>query len=77
MTSFKLAVIDERLTIVEEAARKVVLNLRLTLETTVGPVENESITILAMNESGDLIEEIYIFLDSTRYTEFANRIGMH
>jgi hypothetical protein len=74
MNSTKLAVINEHLTIVEEATRKVVLNLRHTAETTVGPFKNESITILIMSESGDLVEEIYIFLDSTRYTEFANRL---
>jgi hypothetical protein len=74
MNSTKLAVINEHLTIVEEATRKVVLNIRHTAETTVGPFENESITILIMSESGDLVEDIYIFLDSTRYTEFANRL---
>jgi hypothetical protein len=75
LRSTKLSVINEHLTIVEEATRKVSLNLRHTSDTTVGPFENESITILIMSESGDLIEEIYIFLDSTRYKEFANRLG--
>jgi hypothetical protein len=75
LRSTKLSIINEHLTIVEEATRKVSLNLRHTSDTTVGPFENESITILIMSESGDLIEEIYIFLDSTRYKEFANRLG--
>jgi hypothetical protein len=73
--STKLAIINEHLTIVEEATRKVVLNLRHTSDTTVGPFENESMAVLVMDESGDLIEEIFVFLDSTRYTEFANRLG--
>jgi hypothetical protein len=75
LKSTKLAVINEHLTIVEEATRKVVLNLRHTSETTVGPFENESMTVLVVDENGGLIEEIYIFLDSKRYTEFANRLG--
>ena len=71
----EVTVIDERHTIVEEATRKVVLNLRQTSETTVGPFENESLTILVMNEAGTLIDEVFIFLDSHRYTEFVGRLG--
>ncbi|KZM20813.1 hypothetical protein ST47_g8052 [Ascochyta rabiei] len=74
LKNIKFAVIDERHIIVDEATRKVVLNLRQTSETTVGPFENESVTILVMNRSGTLIDEIYIFLDSLRYIEFANRL---
>jgi hypothetical protein len=74
LSSYKLAVVNEHLTIVEEATRKVVLNLRMTSESTVGPVENENVTILVMNESGDLVEEIFVFLDSALYTDFANRL---
>ena len=72
--STEVAVIDEQQTIVEESTRKVVPNLRQTSETTVGPFKNESITILVMNEADTLIDEIFIFLDSLRYTEFVTHL---
>lgn len=70
--TIEIAVIDQHQTIVDELTRKVVLNLRHTSETTAGTFENESITILVMNEAGTLVDDISIFLDSLRYTEFQN-----
>lgn len=66
--SIKIAVIDPSQTIIDEKKRKVVLNLAHTSETTFGTVKNESITILTMNETGTLVDEISIFLDSLQYT---------
>lgn len=66
--STKIAVIDPSQTIIDELKRKVVLNLAHTSETTFGTVKNESITILTMDETGTLVDEISIFLDSLQYT---------
>lgn len=62
--NIQLSLIDGEDLVVDEAARKVLLPLKSTGETDVGPYANEYMMLLKMTEDGKMIKEIFEFLDS-------------
>lgn len=61
-------------TIVDEAARKVVLRASSTATTALGPYNNEYTLILHMTEDGRKVEKFYEFVDSRYSADYMPRL---
>ncbi|KAF9210752.1 hypothetical protein BGZ59_009022, partial [Podila verticillata] len=71
---FHLYIADDKATVVDTEARKVMLHLKSRAETDVGPYENEYIFTLTMSENGEKVDEIMEFLDSRYTAQFLSRL---
>lgn len=74
--NFRLSVVDENHTIVDVDSRKVSLHLKSKAATDAGPYENEYIFILMMSEDGQLVDEVFEFLDSRYTADFVAKLGI-
>jgi ketosteroid isomerase-like protein len=72
---FKLSVEDDKDTIVDVEARKVVLHLRSSAKTTAGPYKNQYIFILTISEDGEKVDGVMEFLDSKYTAQFLIRLS--
>lgn len=61
--------------IVDEAARKVVLFVKCSTETAVGPYNNEYIFVIHLNEDGTLADRVEEHLDSVLLRELEGRLS--
>lgn len=71
----EFSIISEKETVVDVAARKVVLHCRNRADTDAGKYENEYVFILTMSEDGMLLDEIVEFIDAAYTMEFKRRIS--
>ena len=72
--SVNASIVDDNTTVVDEVSRQVVVKVKIRCETTVGPYENEAMFIMAMNEEGTLVDEIFQFLDTARFRQLQGRL---
>jgi hypothetical protein len=72
--SVNASIVDDGTTVVDEVSRKVVVKVKIRCQTTVGPYENEAMFIMAMDEEGALVDEIFQFLDTACFRQFQGRL---
>lgn len=72
--SVSASIIDDGTTVVDEVSKYVAVKVKIRCETTVGPYENEAMFIMAMDEEGVLVHEIFQFLDTARFRQFQGRL---
>lgn len=71
----EFAIIRAKETVVDVAARKVVLHCSSRADTDVGAYENEYVFISTMSADGALLDEIVEFIDAAYTVEFKRRIA--
>lgn len=74
MPAFKDFHVTVQDTIVDEAARKVVMRASSTATTTLGPYDNEHTLILHMTKDGRKVEKFYEFVDSAYSADYMRRL---
>ncbi|PTB63399.1 hypothetical protein BBK36DRAFT_1143884 [Trichoderma citrinoviride] len=73
--NFRLHVVDTTPPVVDVEARKVMMHLKSSAETDVGPYENEYFFVLTVSEDGEKIDEVVEFLDTAYTAEFMERLS--
>lgn len=71
---FDFSIIEPDHTLVDEAARRVMIRAKASAESIVGAYENEYIFILKMTDDCRLIEGIYEFYDTIRLKDLQYRL---
>ena len=71
---FRLKVHD---TVVDEAARKVMMHASSTATTDLGPYKNEYVVILHMTDDGRKVERFEEYVDSAYSTDYMPRLREH
>lgn len=71
---FDFSILEPDHTLVDEAARRVMIRAKASADTIVGAYENEYIFILKMTDDCSLIEEIYEFYDTIRLKDLQQRL---
>jgi hypothetical protein len=71
---FDFSILEPDHTLVDEAARRVMIRAKASAESIVGAYENEYIFILKMTEDCGLVDEIYEFYDTIRLKDLQHRL---
>ena len=71
---FDFSILEPDHTLIDEAARRVMIRAKASADSIVGAYENEYIFILKMTDDCRLIEEIYEFYDTIRLKDLQQRL---
>ena len=77
MPAFRNFRLTAHSSMVDEAARKVVLHVSSTAATDLGSYENEYMLILQMTSDGCKVERFFEFVDSAYATDYMRRLRDH
>ncbi|KAB8073426.1 hypothetical protein BDV29DRAFT_157616 [Aspergillus leporis] len=75
LKNYKATIMDGTEPIVDEAKRKVVMHVKVSIETAAGPYENEFIYIFTANQDATLLKEVIEFVDTAAGSQLAAQLA--